>query len=81
MNISHFLHFLRYSHKHNQEWFFVFFFFPQALCESFETAYNVFLQIFQTVPDNVGFNIELKWISQMKVSIHIGTVLKCVNNI
>ncbi|GAA6101205.1 glycerophosphocholine phosphodiesterase GPCPD1 isoform X2 [Tachysurus ichikawai] len=23
-------------------------------------------QIFQTVPDNVGFNIELKWISQMK---------------
>ncbi|XP_053344755.1 glycerophosphocholine phosphodiesterase GPCPD1 isoform X1 [Clarias gariepinus] len=23
-------------------------------------------QIFQTVPDNVGFNIELKWISQLK---------------
>uniref|UniRef100_A0A3B4CMH9 Glycerophosphocholine phosphodiesterase 1 n=1 Tax=Pygocentrus nattereri TaxID=42514 RepID=A0A3B4CMH9_PYGNA len=27
---------------------------------------NVLLQIFQAVPEHVGFNIELKWISQMK---------------
>ncbi len=26
-------------------------------------------QIFQAVPDHVGFNIELKWISQFKVCV------------
>ncbi len=32
-------------------------------------SFDIMFQIFQAVPDHVGFNIELKWISQFKVCV------------
>lgn len=40
---------------------------PSITYQLFPTFFIPLLQIFQAIPEHVGFNIELKWICQMKV--------------